>query len=98
MSLLLTNAKKTDQSITNIFISDGIIKNINSDIIKADHIVNLKGKYVLPGMIDPHVHMRDMDQSYKEDWISGSKSALRGGITTVIDMPNTVPQTINNKN
>ena len=42
--------------------------------------------------------MRDMDQSYKEDWDSGTKSALRGGITTVMDMPNTIPPTTNNLN
>ncbi|MBN2461396.1 MAG: dihydroorotase, partial [Candidatus Cloacimonetes bacterium] len=45
----------------------------------------------LPGMIDPHVHMRDMQQAFKEDWQSGSKAALRGGVTTVFDMPNTLP-------
>ena len=42
----------------------------------------------LPGLIDPHVHFRTPGQSYKEDFISGTKAAIAGGFTTVLDMPN----------
>lgn len=45
----------------------------------------------LPGMVDIHVHMRGLEQSYKEDWFSGTKAALRGGVTAVLDMPNNKP-------
>jgi len=48
---------------------------------------------VLPGAIDAHVHLRDLGQSHKEDWTSGSLSAAAGGITTVFDQPNTDPRT-----
>ena len=46
---------------------------------------------ILPGMVDIHVHMRDLNQSYKEDWYTGTLSALKGGVTTVCDMPNNEP-------
>jgi carbamoyl-phosphate synthase/aspartate carbamoyltransferase/dihydroorotase len=45
----------------------------------------------LPGLIDPHVHMREPGAAHKEDWDSGTASALAGGITTVLAMPNTQP-------
>ena len=49
------------------------------------------GLLVLPAAIDMHVHMRGGSQSAKEDWKSGSMSALAGGVTVVVDQPNTVP-------
>jgi Dihydroorotase and related cyclic amidohydrolases len=45
----------------------------------------------LPGMMDIHVHMRGLEQSYKEDWFSGTEAALRGGVTAILDMPNNKP-------
>ena len=48
----------------------------------------------MPGAIDVHVHFRDPGPNYKEDWASGSASAAAGGVTTVIDQPNTVPRTM----
>jgi dihydroorotase len=45
----------------------------------------------IPALIDPHVHFRTPGAEYKENWISGAKAALAGGVTTVIDMPNTTP-------
>lgn len=59
--------------------------------IKADKVVDCKGKLILPGLIDAHVHMREPGQSYKEDWETGSKAAVAGGVTTVFDMPNNQP-------
>ncbi len=44
----------------------------------------------LPGLIDPHVHLRDPGQTHKEDFFSGTSAALTGGYTTVFDMPNNV--------
>ena len=52
-----------------------------------------KGLHVLPGAIDSHVHFRDPGYPHKEDWGSGSAAAACGGVTTVFDMPNTVPPT-----
>ena len=45
----------------------------------------------IPGLIDPHVHMREPGAEHKEDWDSGTAAALAGGFTTVLAMPNTRP-------
>ncbi|MGW0753280.1 dihydroorotase [Streptomyces sp. NPDC002587] len=50
--------------------------------------------YVLPGLIDTHVHFRTPGLTHKEDWEHGSRAAVRGGVTTVMDMPNTQPPTL----
>ncbi len=53
--------------------------------------MRLNGKYIVPGLIDVHVHFRDMDQKEKETIETGSRAALHGGVTTVVNMPNTRP-------
>lgn len=45
-------------------------------------------KIILPGLIDPHVHLRDPGQTEKEDFYTGTTAALAGGFTTILDMPN----------
>jgi dihydroorotase len=57
-------------------------------------LIDGRGLVLFPGLIDPHVHFRTPGLEYKEDWISGAKAALAGGITTLFDMPNTLPATI----
>lgn len=59
-----------------------------------DEVVDGTGKFLLPGAIDVHVHFRDPGSPEKEDWATGSAAALAGGVTTVLDMPNTNPATI----
>lgn len=56
--------------------------------------VSAIGRFVLPGLIDTHVHFRDPGHPHKEDWGSGSRAAASGGVTTVLDMPNTNPPTL----
>jgi allantoinase len=60
---------------------------------RAERVLDAGGHYVLPGVIDGHVHFREPGLEYKEDFGSGSRSAVMGGVTTVLDMPNTVPPT-----
>jgi dihydroorotase len=60
---------------------------------KASKTINVKGNIALPGLIDAHVHLRDLDLSYKEDFLTGTCAAAAGGFTTVLDMPNTRPPT-----
>lgn len=62
--------------------------------LDIDEIIDVEGKWVLPGVIDVHTHMRDPGLSHKEDFETGSKACAKGGVTTFIDMPNTVPNTI----
>ena len=61
--------------------------------IPADGIVDAEGCYLLPGVIDDHVHFRDPGLTHKADMHSESRAAAAGGVTTVFDMPNTIPQT-----
>src|SRR5437899_9208510 len=55
--------------------------------------IDALGLKALPGLIDVHVHLRDMGLAYKEDFATGTAAAAAGGFTTVLDMPNTVPPT-----
>ncbi|MBT5016237.1 dihydroorotase [Candidatus Peregrinibacteria bacterium] len=57
-------------------------------------IVDCEGKFVLPGVIDVHVHLREPGGEAKEDFLSGTAAALAGGVTYVLDMPNNSPATI----
>ncbi|MEM3090504.1 MAG: dihydroorotase family protein, partial [Candidatus Bathyarchaeia archaeon] len=61
---------------------------------KADSEISLKGLLVLPGLIDVHVHLRDEEKAYKEEFYTGTAAAAAGGFTTVLDMPNNTPVTM----
>ena len=57
----------------------------------SGEVVDCRGLWLLPGAIDAHVHSRDPGFPEKEDWTSLTAAAAAGGVTTVLDMPNTVP-------
>lgn len=60
---------------------------------QVDRSVELGGKWLLPGVIDTHVHFREPGLTHKADMASESRAAVAGGVTSIMDMPNTVPQT-----
>jgi len=60
-------------------------------VLKGDEHYDFGDRLILPGAVDPHVHFRDPGSTHKEDFSSGSLSALHGGVTCVLDMPNTQP-------
>lgn len=95
--MIIKNAK-IENSIVSIIIENEKIKKIdfdnNFEIYKDSNIIDANYNYVLSGIIDPHAHMRDPGLTHKEDFSSGSKAAARGGVTTFLDMPNTIPNTI----
>jgi dihydroorotase len=77
---------------TDIWIKDGRVAALGGPH-RAEERIDARGMLVLPGAIDAHVHFRDPGPTYKEDWESGSTSAAAGGVTTVVDQPNTDPRT-----
>jgi dihydroorotase len=70
---------------TIVAVGAGLSTPPNARIVSAD------GLLVLPGLIDPHVHLREPGGEHKEDFLSGTRAALAGGFTTVLAMPNTSP-------
>jgi len=87
---LIKNAKinNKNERLVNILFDDKIRKitaeNINISNCK---IIDLKGKLLIPGCIDAHVHFNDPGYNHHEDFESGTTAAAFGGITTIIDMP-----------
>jgi dihydroorotase len=78
-----------------IAITDGKFVAIGTDDSLPDghQVIDVRGKHILPGLIDAHVHFREPGLTYKEDFGTGSTAAVCGGITTVVDMPNVIPPT-----
>jgi len=77
---------------TNILIEEGIVVSTDAGTeAEADKIIDASGLYVLPGLVDAHCHLRDPGYEYQEDIISGTRSAARGGFTSIACMPNTNP-------
>jgi allantoinase len=76
-----------------IAIKDGKIVTIasNSQLPPADEVIDAAGRVVMAGVIDPHVHMREPGIVEREDWITGTMAAAAGGVTTVLDHPNSIP-------
>jgi dihydroorotase len=79
----------------NIRVRNEIIVEIAQDLAPEhdEQVVDASGLFVLPGFIDSHVHFRDPGAPHKEDFLSGTRAALAGGVTTILDMPNTQPPT-----
>jgi dihydroorotase len=81
---------------TDILISNGRIEAIGSSLShhNIDEIIDASGLYILPGMIDDQVHFREPGMTHKADIATESKAAVAGGITSFMDMPNTIPNTL----
>ena len=95
--ILIKNATIVNEN--NIFkgdvlIENEIIKKISPEITPPEgvEIINAEGKYLIPGFIDDQVHFREPGLTHKANIATESKAAIAGGITTFIEMPNTVPQ------
>ena len=96
MSLLIKNCRiiiKDKVYSKNIFIKHGKISKITNKEPQANNVIDAKDNFVLPGLIDCHVHFREPGLTHKEDFLTGSMAAAKGGITTILDMPNTIPTT-----
>ena len=78
-----------------ILIVGETIARVAPEIRDTDaHMIDATGLHILPGLIDAHVHLRDPGATHKEDFTTGTRAALAGGVTTILDMPNnSVPTT-----
>ncbi len=87
--------------IGGVFIEDGKISRVFAGEfvqmqslppgVSSETIIEGKGKILMPGLFDPHVHFRDPGFTYKEDFATGSQAAISAGVTTIFDMPNNNP-------
>ena len=98
-SILILNGKLINENKifeADIFIKDGLIDKIDKDLqhLKADKVIDASGKYVIPGLIDDQVHFREPGLTHKADIYTESRAAVAGGITSFMEMPNTVPNTL----
>jgi dihydroorotase len=76
----------------NILVEDGRIADVDAaDYARADEIVDAAGLHLLPGVIDDQVHFREPGLTHKEDLRTASRACAKGGVTTFLEMPNTVP-------
>ncbi|AIZ56711.1 dihydroorotase [Candidatus Methanoplasma termitum] len=82
---------KGEIKYSEIGITDGKIASVKSSVKGGEKRIDVPGGVILPGFIDPHVHFRDPGMTEKEDFSSGTLSAVHGGVTCVLDMPNTLP-------
>ena len=88
---VLNPATNTDV-IADVLVRDGKVAQIDENIREDKcEIIDASGCFVMPGLIDLHVHLRTPGQEYKEDMVTGTKAAAKGGFTTVVAMPNTKP-------
>ena len=93
-SILIKNGRviDTSENSADVYIDGGrIVKVGDCSDVTADTVIDASGKYVMPGLVDMHCHLRDPGQEYKEDIVSGTRAAAHGGFTAVCCMPNTKP-------
>ena len=100
MALILKGAHVVDpqagiDGVVDVAVADGRIAQVAADIQPqdGDQVRDLSGKYLVPGLVDLHVHFRDPGYEHKEDIETGSRAAAHGGFTAVCTMANTMPVT-----
>jgi dihydroorotase len=100
-SLLIVNAQLVNEGRiieADVYIDKGRIEAIGSLAGRAaSQVLDAKGRYLLPGMIDDQVHFREPGLMAKGDLITESRAAVAGGVTSFLDMPNTEPPTLSNE-
>ena len=96
--VLIKNANLVNEDkvmLADVLVKDGRIFDIGSISTEKDVVtVDATGKYLLPGVIDTQVHFRDPGLTHKGDLSTESKAAVAGGVTSFIDMPNTIPNVL----
>lgn len=98
MSLLIKGGRVIDpgqnvDGVLDLLVENGMVKELGTGLTApaGAQVIDAAGRYVVPGLIDMHVHLRDPGLEYKEDIVSGTRAAAAGGFTSVCCMPNTKP-------
>lgn len=99
MSLIIRNGRLLDpasntDTLADVHIDRGhiiAVGSANSLTAKDATVLDATGKWIMPGIIDLHVHLREPGEEYKEDIETGAQAAVFGGVTTIVAMPNTRP-------
>ena len=91
--MLVRNATLADGRVRDVRIEGERIDAVGRELTGAGEAVDADERLLLPGAIDAHVHFREPGAPHKETWRTGSRSAAAGGVTTVVDQPNTDPPT-----
>ncbi|MCF0071715.1 dihydroorotase [Dyadobacter sp. CY261] len=99
MTTLIVNAQVVNENqvqYLDVIIENGHIKKIGKDLqhTAADRVIDAKGLYLMPGVIDDQVHFREPGLTHKANIYTESKAAVAGGVTSFMEMPNTVPNTL----
>jgi dihydroorotase len=98
-TILILNAQVVNEGqivSKDVFIKNGIIEQIGTNLqhLSASKIIEAKGKYLLPGVIDDQVHFREPGLTHKATIYTEAKAAVAGGVTSFMEMPNTVPNAL----
>jgi dihydroorotase len=97
MRILIKNGHVVDpvnkiNGLMDVLVDGAVIAQVAAHIdAAADSIIDASGKMVIPGLVDMHVHLREPGREDKETVLTGTKAALKGGVTSVLAMPNTTP-------
>jgi dihydroorotase len=90
-----TVVNENKQFVADVLVKNGIIEQIDQHInVQADQEINAEGLYLFPGCIDDQVHFREPGLTHKANIYTESRAAVAGGITSFMEMPNTVPNTL----
>ncbi|MCU0666314.1 MAG: dihydroorotase [Candidatus Omnitrophica bacterium] len=97
MKTIIKNARVVDpannlDAIVDLAIENGKISKIGNDLrVNGSQLIDAKDKIVIPGIVDMHVHLREPGREDKETVFSGTRAAVKGGVTSLLAMPNTTP-------
>ncbi|MFD1632600.1 dihydroorotase [Haloplanus ruber] len=91
--MLVRNARLADGRVRDVRVEDTQVTAVGTGLDAVGEVIDARERLLLPGAIDVHVHFREPGAPHKETWRSGSRSAAAGGVTAVIDQPNTDPAT-----
>lgn len=99
-TILILNAQVVNEGniqSVDVFVKDGFIEKIDNNLsgLTADTVIDAKGKYLFPGVIDDQVHFREPGLTHKACIHSEARAGVAGGVTSFMEMPNTVPNALN---